>query len=134
VPDIRYGMQNLPLKVAEVNGIVIHESNSTNTRCCQVQCSGRTKAACSNDQNACIVKPALSLEANIRKRNVTSVSDDIDHGKPCKPSTMKETASMDVVLEPLFHINGSRTPHAGGSNGLLVACVNHVACGKYARN
>ena len=99
-------MKDLALKIAQVNGVVVDESNSSNARSGQVQRGWTAQSTGTNHEHTRGCEAALTLKAHIGQADVPGVASNINHGSPKAPSHIKGTASMDVVFQPLFDVHG----------------------------
>ena len=99
-------VKNLTLEVADVNHIIVDQSNSPNPCCCEVHGHGRAQTACSNNEYAGCLEALLTFHTNIWETDVTSMPYDINHDTAKPTAFIKETASMNVVFKPFFDIDG----------------------------
>jgi hypothetical protein len=67
-------VQNLPLEVRGVNNIVVHDPDSPDTGCSQIESSWRAETPRSDEQNPCTQKPQLSRLTDLGKPNMSCVS------------------------------------------------------------
>ena len=67
-------MKNLALQVGEIDVIEIHEPDSADARCSEIQRHGRSETASADEQDARRFQASLPSLSNLRQQDVTAVA------------------------------------------------------------
>ena len=96
----------MALKIAELHFVVVNQTNSPHARRSQVKRCRGTQTPCTDNKHTGLVEPTLTIDANIGKAEVPSVARNINHDGATRLSHIKEAASVNVLFEPFFNVDG----------------------------
>ena len=80
-PDVRRAVDDLALEVADLDGILVHESDRAHARRRQIHRRRRSQAARADAEHACGLETLLALDAHFREREVTAVAQHLVAGE-----------------------------------------------------
>ena len=79
--DIRCAMDDLPLKIAEVDGILVDEPDRPHSGRGEVHNRGRSETAGADAEDPRRLEPALPVEADVRQREMPAVTHQLVAGQ-----------------------------------------------------
>ena len=98
-------MDDLALEVAQFHSVIVDQTDSSHASGSQVERGWRTQSAGPDNEHTGLVEPSLTLHTNVWKAEVPGVASNINHGVATRLPHIKETASVDVLFQPLFNVH-----------------------------